>query len=91
MTFIATLRSDEIDARHVLEGPIDRATFSPWVEQSLTTTLKPSDCYLSPTIRSNGDREQDHGIISVTQVMPLLSDSSGDQLGGLASNSRDGR
>jgi len=42
MTFIATLRSDEIDARHVLEGPIGRATFSPWVDQSLTSTLKPA-------------------------------------------------
>ena len=43
LAFIGALRKDEIVAPCVFDGPIDAATFSAYVEQSLAATLKPGD------------------------------------------------
>lgn len=43
LTFLAGLRHDRIVAPLVLDGPINGALFTAWVEQSLVPTLAPGD------------------------------------------------
>lgn len=53
MTFLAALRSDRIDAPYVLDGPINGATFTAWVEQCLVPTLKPGDVVVMDNLGSH--------------------------------------
>jgi transposase len=53
MTFIAALRCDRIDAPCVLDGPINAASFTAWVEQFLVPTLKPGDIVVMDNLGSH--------------------------------------
>ena len=52
-TFLAALRHDRIDAPCVLHGPIDRASFTAWVEQFLVPTVKPGDIVILDNLSSH--------------------------------------
>lgn len=43
LTFLAALRHDRVDAPGVLDGPINGARFTAWVEQCLVPTRSPGD------------------------------------------------
>jgi transposase len=43
MTFVAALRSDRVDARWVLNGPINANAFLTYIEKGLARTLSPGD------------------------------------------------
>jgi transposase len=53
MTFLAALRCDRIDAPYVLDGPINGATFTAWVEQCLVPTLKSGDVVIMDNLGSH--------------------------------------
>jgi len=53
LTFIAGLRQGEIVAPCVFDGPINAASFSAWVEQSLVPTLKPGDVVVLDNLSSH--------------------------------------
>jgi len=53
MTFIAGLRHDKIVAPLVLDGPINTASFTAWVEQFLVPTLNPGDIVLLDNLSSH--------------------------------------
>lgn len=53
MTFIAALRCDRIDAPYVLDGPINGATFTAWVEQCLVPTHKPGEVVVMDNLGSH--------------------------------------
>ena len=53
MTFLAALRCDRIDAPYVLDGPINGATFTAWVEQCLAPTLKHGDVVIMDNLGSH--------------------------------------
>ena len=55
LTFIGGLRQGEIVAPCVFDGPINAATFTAWVEQSLVPTLKPGDVVVLDTLSSHKD------------------------------------
>ena len=42
MTFLAALRHDRIEAPWLLDGPIDAAGFTTYVEKVLAPTLRPA-------------------------------------------------
>lgn len=57
LTFIAGLRSREIVAPCVLDGPINARLFTAWVEQSLVPTLHPRDVVVLDNLGSHkGER-----------------------------------
>jgi len=53
LMFIAGLRQGEIVAPCVFDGPINAASFSAWVEQSLVPTLKPGDVVVLDNLSSH--------------------------------------
>lgn len=53
LTFIGALRQGEIVAPCVFDGPINAATFTAWVEQSLVPTLKPGDVVVLDNLSSH--------------------------------------
>src|ERR1051325_6412602 len=53
LTFLAALRHDRIDAPCVLDGPINGASFTAWVEQFLVPTLAPGDVVIMDNLRSH--------------------------------------
>ena len=53
MTFIAALRHDRIDAPLVLDGPINGAWFTAYVQQMLVPTLKPGDIVIMDNLGSH--------------------------------------
>ena len=53
LTFIAALRHDRIDAPCVIDGPINGATFTAYVEQFLIPTLKPGDIVILDNLGSH--------------------------------------
>ena len=56
-TFIAGLRRGEIVAPCVFDGPINGASFTAWVEQSLVPTLRPRDVVVLDNLGSHkGER-----------------------------------
>ncbi len=55
LTFIGGLRQGEIVAPCVFDGPINAATFTAWVEQSLVPTLKPGDVVVLDNLSSHKD------------------------------------
>ena len=55
LTFIGALRQDRIVAPCVFDGPINGATFTAWVEQSLVPTLKPGDVVVLDNLGSHKD------------------------------------
>jgi transposase len=53
LTFLAGLRHDRIVAPLVLDGPINGAAFTAWVEQSLVPTLVPGDVVILDNLGSH--------------------------------------
>lgn len=53
MTFLGALRSDDITAPCVFEGPINGECFRAWVEQQLVTTLQPGDIVVMDNLGSH--------------------------------------
>jgi transposase len=53
MTFLAALRHDRIDAPYVLDGPINGASFTAYVEQLLVPTLSPGDIVVMDNLGSH--------------------------------------
>jgi transposase len=56
LTFLAALRSDRITAPCVLDGPINGASFTAYVEQLLIPTLKPGDIVVMDNLGSHKGR-----------------------------------
>lgn len=56
LTFLAGLRHDRIVAPLVLDGPINGAAFTAWVEQSLAPTLDPGDVVILDNLGSHKGR-----------------------------------
>jgi transposase len=52
-TFLAALRSDQITAPCVVDGPINGATFLAYVEQILVPTLRPGDIVIMDNLGSH--------------------------------------
>lgn len=53
LTFLAGLRHDRIVAPLVLDGPINGAAFTAWVEQALVPTLAPGDVVILDNLGSH--------------------------------------
>ena len=53
LTFLAALRCDAITAPFVLDGPINGAWFTAYVEQVLVPTLKPGDVVVMDNLASH--------------------------------------
>ena len=53
MTFIAALRCDGLCAPFVPDGPINRQSFSAWVEECLVPTLRPGDIVVLDNLGSH--------------------------------------
>ena len=53
LTFLAGLRHDGIVAPLVLDGPINGASFTAWVEQALVPTLAPKDVVILDNLGSH--------------------------------------
>jgi transposase len=53
LTFLASLRSDRIDAPCVIDGPINGDSFQAYVEQILVLTLKPGDIVVIDNLGSH--------------------------------------
>lgn len=53
LTFLAGLRHDKIVAPLVLDGPINGAMFTAWVEQCLAPTLAPGDVVVLDNLGSH--------------------------------------
>lgn len=53
MTFLAALRHDRIDAPFVLDGPINGAWFTAYVQRMLAPTLKPGDIVIMDNLGSH--------------------------------------
>ena len=56
MTFLAALRHDRIAAPCVVNGPINGALFTAWVEQFLVPTLSPGDIVVLDNLGSHKGR-----------------------------------
>lgn len=56
LTFIAALRHDRIDAPCVIDGPINGALFTAYVEQILVPTLKTGDIVILDNLGSHKGR-----------------------------------
>jgi transposase len=56
LTFIAGLRRDRIVAPCVIDGPINGAAFTAWLEQSLIPTLSPGDIVVLDNLGSHKGR-----------------------------------
>lgn len=52
-TFIAGLRIDELSARRVLDGPMNRAAFDIYIETQLAPTLQPGDVVIADNLSSH--------------------------------------
>ena len=53
LTFLAALRHDRIDAPCVLDGPINGESFTAYIKQFLTPTLKPGDIVIMGNLGSH--------------------------------------
>jgi transposase len=53
LTFIAGLRCDALVAPCVFDGPINAASFTAWVEQSLAPSLQPGDVVVLDNLGSH--------------------------------------
>ena len=53
LTFLAALRHDRITAPCVIDGPINGASFTAYVEQVLAPTLKPGDIVILDNLGSH--------------------------------------
>ncbi len=52
-TFIAALRHDQLSAPWLLDGPMDRAAFTTYIEQCLGPTLRPGDIVIADNLSSH--------------------------------------
>jgi transposase len=53
LTFLAALRHDRIDARWLLDGPIDGISFQSYVDNELIPTLAPGDIVIMDNLGSH--------------------------------------
>jgi len=53
LTFIAALRHDRVEAPLVIDGPINGAIFTAYVEQALAPTLRPGDVVILDNLGSH--------------------------------------
>lgn len=53
LTFLAGLRHDGIVAPYVLDGPVNGAIFTAWIEQTLAPTLAPGDVVILDNLASH--------------------------------------
>ena len=53
LTFIAALRHDRVEAPLVIDGPINGAIFTAYVEQALAPTLRPGDLVILDNLGSH--------------------------------------
>ena len=53
LTFLAALRSHRIDARCVLDGPINGRNFATYINQMLVPTLSPGDIVIMDNLGSH--------------------------------------
>ena len=59
-TFIAALRCDRIEAPWLLDGPINAAAFTTYVEKVLTPTLRPGDLVIMDNLGSHKGKAVRH-------------------------------
>ena len=78
LTFLAGLRHDRIVAPLVLDGPINGATFTAWVEQSLAPTLKPGDVVILDNLGSHKGKPARQAIREVGAHLLFLPPYSPD-------------
>jgi transposase len=52
-TFIAALRHDQLTAPWLLDGPMDRAAFTTYLEQCLAPTLRPGDLVIADNLSAH--------------------------------------
>lgn len=78
LTFVAALRHDRIDAPLVLDGPINGASFTAYVEQFLTPTLSSGDIVImdnlgshkGPAVRGDPTRRRPSAVPAALQPRP---------------------
>ncbi len=68
-TVVAALRSTELTATAVFDGPIDNATFRPYVEQVLVPTLRPGDVVVLDNLAAH---KQPEVRVAIEQAGALL-------------------
>lgn len=78
LTFLAGLRHDRIVAPLVLDGPINGATFTAWVEQSLAPTLAPGDVVILDNLGSHKGKPARQAIRKVGAHLLFLPPYSPD-------------
>lgn len=78
LTFLAALRHDRIDAPCVIDGPINGAAFTAWVEQFLVPTLRPGDVVVMDNLGSHKGRPIRQAIRAVGAHLLFLPPYSPD-------------
>ncbi len=78
LTFLAGLRHDRIIAPLVLDGPINGATFTAWVEQSLAPALEPGDVVILDNLGSHKGKPARQAIRKVGAHLLFLPPYSPD-------------
>lgn len=78
LTFIAALRSDQITAPCVFDGPINGESFRAYVEQVLVPTLRPGDVVIMDNLGSHKSRAVRDAIRSVGAHLLFLPPYSPD-------------
>ena len=77
-TVVAALRSTELTATAVFDGPIDTATFRAYVEQVLVPTLKPGDVVVLDNLAAHKQPEVRVAIEQVGAFLRFLPPYSPD-------------
>jgi len=78
MTFLAALRSDQITAPCVFDGPINGQSFLAYVEQVLVPTLKPGDIVVMDNLGSHNGQAVRRAIRSAKAKLFFLPPYSPD-------------
>jgi transposase len=78
MTFVAALRHDRIEAPWLLDGPIDAAAFTTYVETVLVPTLRPGDLVIMDNLGSHKGKAVRHAIRSAGAKLFFLPKYSPD-------------
>src|ERR1700749_625920 len=80
MTFVASLRHDQIDAPWLIDGPIDGEGFRTYVEKALAPTLKPGDLVIMDNLGSHKGEAVRQAIRSVGAKLFFLPKYSPEQV-----------
>jgi transposase len=78
MTLIAALRHDGVSAPCSFDGPIDKKSFTAWVEQALVPTLKPGDIVVLDNLSSHKGVAIEHAIAKAGATLAPLPPYSPD-------------